>query len=127
MISVRTVVPWAVTPKNRSIIACPRGPAPSYRRRPVSTAGWIPAFAGMARGAGRRPTHQLAPCLGGCGSAELIGEHLFRHFFDRATREMAELERPISKADQPGDRIPEMFENPADLAVLALLQRQGDP
>jgi len=40
---------------------------------------------------------------------------------------MAELERPISEADQPCYRVPQMFENPSHLAVLALLQRQGDP
>jgi hypothetical protein len=40
---------------------------------------------------------------------------------------MAELEGAVGEADQPGDPIPQMFENPPDLSVLALLQGQGDP
>src|ERR1700687_1416248 len=98
MISVRRVLPPAVMPKYRSIIARPR----------------VACVSGALSFGGRR-------------FSELFGEHLPRHLLDRALREMAELERPISKADQPGDRIAEMFHDPPHLAVLSLLQRQGDP
>ncbi len=40
---------------------------------------------------------------------------------------MTELEGSIGEADQPRYRVPQMFENPPHLAVLALLQRQGHP
>src|ERR1700680_3607040 len=81
-------------------------------------------------GGARHPLSGL-PIAGLAGArrtlAELVLEHLLRHLVDRAPREMAELKRSVSEADQPGDRISQMFENAAHLAVLALLQRQGDP
>src|SRR5438874_1843133 len=40
---------------------------------------------------------------------------------------MAELERPVGEADQPRHGVAEMLEGAAHLAVLALLQRQGEP
>src|SRR5207247_779234 len=72
------------------------------------------------------PTMRMRPA--GCvAPPELLVERLARHLLDRAARQMAELERPIGQTDQPCDRIAEMFENPAHLTVLPLLQRQGEP
>src|SRR6202030_408881 len=81
-------------------------------------------------GAARRPLSGL-PIAGLAGAvrtlAELVVEHLLRHLLDRAAREVAELERPVGEAAQPGDRISQMYENAAALAILALLQRQCNP
>src|SRR5262249_50905016 len=60
-------------------------------------------------------------------AAQLLAQHLGRHLLDRAAAEVAELKRAVGEADQPRYRIAVLADHPPHLAVLALLQRQGDP
>src|SRR5215472_13375324 len=53
---------------------------------------------------------------------QLLLQHLFRHFLDRAAVEMAELEGAVGQADQSGHQVTEMLQHAANLAVLALAQ-----
>src|SRR5437870_297318 len=141
MISVRTVVPLIVRPKNRSIIHQPpirvsvrMSPSPPPSPRGRRGAGEreskrrrfyypLPASAGRGRDPSRSDGR-----MRGCARphwlalAELFLQYLSRHLLDRAASEMAELKRTIGQADQPGDRIAEMLQHAPHLAVLALLQ-----
>src|SRR5258708_21341451 len=59
--------------------------------------------------------------------AELLAQHLARHFLERAAREVAELEGPVGDADEPRHAEPQMLHDAADLAVLALMQAHPEP
>src|SRR5260370_19751244 len=59
--------------------------------------------------------------------AELLGEHLARHFLDLAARQDAELERAVGQPDEPRHGIAKMLEDAADLGVGAPAQPPFDP
>src|SRR6185437_13006237 len=59
--------------------------------------------------------------------AELLAQHLARHFLDGAARQLAELERPVGDADEPRHAQAQMLHDAADLAVLAFMQADGEP
>jgi hypothetical protein len=54
-------------------------------------------------------------------------EIVLPHFLDRAHRQVAEHERSVGDPDQARDLEPEMFKDPADLAVLTFGEAHLDP
>ena len=52
---------------------------------------------------------------------------MMAHLADLAWRQIAEDEGAVTRADQPADLQPQMFEHAANLAVLAFFQHQLDP
>src|ERR1700746_1267128 len=59
--------------------------------------------------------------------AERLRQHFLWHLVDHAPRQIAELERPVGKADQPRHLQPQMFEHAAHLSVLPFTQGHRDP
>src|SRR3954447_2851811 len=91
---------------------------------------WLPASIRMCapgrqldRGSGRGPRFLFWLLA----EAELFLHHLARHFLDLAFVEMAELEGAVGEADETADAPAEMAAELADLAILALGQRHGEP
>src|SRR5579875_1211998 len=59
--------------------------------------------------------------------AELLVHHARRHFLERAARQVAELERAVSEADEPRHREAHMRHHLADLAIAPFAQRDRQP
>src|SRR5262245_25172825 len=95
----------------RSLVGLTVCPGGAKRRRPR----WLP------------PTIRMPAGLGRGAVSELLGQHFARHFGNRPARQIAELERPVGEADQPGYQKSQMFEDSPHLAIFSLAQRQRDP
>src|SRR5690348_5680106 len=95
--------------RTRSLVGRTARPSGARSARPRC----LPA---MMRTALRRPA-----------DAELLAQHLARHFLDGAARQVAELERPVGNADEPRNAQAQMLHDAADLAILALVQADGEP
>src|SRR5271169_3688536 len=129
--------PSAPVPANASSTAAPENGTPSTASWPcdrmLNSASRARSLVGLTvepDGASSRRPRCLPATIRmrhRASVAQLLAEHLLRHLVDLATRQIAELKRPVGEADQAGHLKTEMLQHPAHLAVLPLAQCHRDP